>query len=87
MREHCGYCARNYTGECEASDKADCFKNGRHTKFRNGSPEFCPDCGGEMVVYRTNKDLKEIDKCIPRTRICLDCKKKFPTGEFLLNLI
>lgn len=84
MKQDCGHCQRNYTGECRPSDVANCIQNGRPTRFKNGSPEFCPECGGEMVVYRTNKDLKDIANYIPRTRVCLDCKKKFPTGEFLV---
>ena len=84
MKQDCGHCKRNYTGDCRPADVADCLKNGRPKNFQIGSPEFCPDCGGEMCVYRTNKDLKDMDVCIPRTRICLDCKKKFKTGEFLI---
>jgi len=85
MKKDCGHCSKNYTGECKPSDVADCYRQGRHTKFVSRSPEFCPDCGGESTVHRTDKDLKAIDYCIPRTRICSACGQTFKTGEFLLS--
>lgn len=46
-------------------------------------PAFCSACGGDMVVYRTNKDSPAMDYCIPRTRVCKKCGKKIDTSEIV----
>jgi hypothetical protein len=84
VHQSCGECAKNYTGECKPSDVGKCLKNGRPSKFKPGSPEFC-ECGGELRVRRTNKNYKAMEHYIPRTRECSVCHRKYQTGEFILN--